>query len=161
MVYKLLYFDLVLISFCTIQYVGKHFHLDMILKAPSLCTDFYDLFCFFVPQISKQNIDCLRFVIYLLLAQHFFLFFFFFAAATNSTSETNKAGGICHYSVYLSQMSMVCTKTTLSQLSLVCIIFKLPGYDIQFCNSTLIDIYCLGQSQISMTLCCTFQSDWF
>jgi len=33
-----------------------------------------------------------------------------FTAATNSTNHTNKAGGTCHLSVYLSLMSMTASK---------------------------------------------------
>ncbi len=41
-------------------------------------------------QISKEHMDCLRFVMCPPLVPHFF------AAATNGTNEINKAGTTCH-----------------------------------------------------------------
>jgi hypothetical protein len=35
----------------------------------------------------------------------------FIYAAINSTNETSKAGGMCHYSVYITYMSMIPTFT--------------------------------------------------
>ncbi len=61
------------------------------------------LFTFFTkqPTLARRhrylkNIDCLRFVMSLLLVSHFPSHFTFFAAATNSTNETNKAGSMSH-----------------------------------------------------------------
>jgi hypothetical protein len=42
----------------------------------------------------QKNIDCLSFVVCLLLAPHIPRYFPFFAAAINSTNEANKAGAI-------------------------------------------------------------------
>jgi hypothetical protein len=70
------------------------------------------LLCIWVPCNHRylKKIDCSSFVMCPLLVphlpRHFRLFFSFLAAANNSTKETNKAGGTCHWSVYLTQMSM-------------------------------------------------------
>jgi len=50
----------------------------------------------------KAKIDCLSFVMCLLLAQPIIaLFSSFFAAAVYSTNEANKAGGTRHWAVYI------------------------------------------------------------
>jgi hypothetical protein len=51
----------------------------------------------------KSKIDCLRFVMCLLLAPVFqgFFFFSFFAVAINSTDEANKAGSSFKQSILL------------------------------------------------------------
>ena len=47
-----------------------------------------------------KNIDCLSFVVCLLIAPHLPNHFLpFFVAAINSTNEANKAGGTCHKAV--------------------------------------------------------------
>ncbi len=55
-------------------------------------------------QLSKEKIDCLRFMCPLLAAAYLA---FFLAVAINSTNETNKAGSMRHYAVYITQMSLV------------------------------------------------------
>jgi hypothetical protein len=43
-----------------------------------------------------KNIDCLSFVVWLLLAPHLPRHFPFFAEAINGPNGANKAGGTCH-----------------------------------------------------------------